>query len=108
MAHKVIALDVGTSAVRAAQVSLGASPTLLRFGQVALLPGAMRDGEVVDPEAVAAAIRRLWQELGLRDKRVHLGIASRRVLVRAVELPALPAADIRSALRLQLSDYVPF
>ena len=61
MAVRGIGLDIGTHAVRAAEMALGRGdqPTLNRFGQVALPLGAVRDGEVVDPPAVAAAIRRL-------------------------------------------------
>ena len=48
-------LDIGTSGVRAAELSLGKhGATLERFGQVALPPGAVRDGEVVDTDAVCA------------------------------------------------------
>ena len=40
-------LDIGTSGVRAAELSNGkGGATLERFGQVALPPGAVRDGEV--------------------------------------------------------------
>ena len=43
-----IGLDIGTSSVRAAQVSVSkGTPVLERFGQVALPPGVVRDGEVV-------------------------------------------------------------
>ena len=51
-------LDIGTSGVRAAELTLGkGSPTLERFGQVALPAGAVRDGEVIDSDAVAGAVR---------------------------------------------------
>jgi len=58
VAGKVVGLDIGTSGVRAAELSLGkGAATLERFGQVALPPGAVRDGEVVDTDTVAAAIK---------------------------------------------------
>ena len=42
-----IGLDIGTSSVRAAQVSLSkGGPVLERFGQVALPAGVVRDGEI--------------------------------------------------------------
>ena len=40
MARTVIGLDVGTAAVRAAELRFGrGTPTLVRFAQVALAPG---------------------------------------------------------------------
>lgn len=109
MVDKVIGVDIGTNAVRAAQVSLsGGSPRLLRFGQVALPPGAVREGEVADPALVAEALRRLWKEAGFSGRRCRVGMASARVIVRTVELPVLSDADTTSALGLQLPEFVPF
>lgn len=107
MADRVIGLDVGTDAVRVAEVALGRTPKLLRFGQVGLPPGAVREGEVADPDAVAFALRRLWKDVGLRQKSVRVGIASARVILRTVDVPRLSDSDTRSALALQLEDYVP-
>ena len=46
-----IGLDIGTSVVRAAELSFGRGGlTLEKFGQVVLPDGAVRDGEVVDVE----------------------------------------------------------
>ena len=60
MARRLIGLDIGTNAVRVAEIEAGDPPRLTSFGQVALPAGAMRDGEVVDPAAVTAAVQRLW------------------------------------------------
>ncbi len=77
MAGKVVGLDIGTSGVRAAELSLGkGSATLERFGQVALPPGAVRDGEVVDTDAVAAAIKQLWSQAKFSSKKVVVGVAN--------------------------------
>ena len=48
MAEKVIGLDVGTHAVRAVALTLGDRPRLDLIGQVALPPGAVHEGEVID------------------------------------------------------------
>ena len=107
MASTIIGLDVGTNAVRAAEISSGTPPVLRGFGQVGLPPGAVHEGEVVDVAAVADAIRKLWSATGFTSKTVRVGLASPRVIVRVVELPALSTADTRSALGLQLDEYVP-
>ena len=62
---QVVGLDIGTSAVRAAELEIGgAAPALVAFGQVGLPPGAIEDGEVQDRSAVADAITRLWENGG--------------------------------------------
>jgi len=108
MATRAVGLDVGTSAVRAVEVVLGREqPTMTRFGQVALPAGAVRDGEVADPPAVASAIRRLWKEVGFRTRQVIVGVGNQRVVVRQAELPEMSDEDLRSALQFQAEDLIP-
>lgn len=108
MPSRAIGLDVGTHAVRAAELTLGRdTATLQRFGQVVLPPGAVVDGEVVDAPTVAAAIRRLWAEVGFRNRNVVVGVANPRVVVRQAELPALSEEDLRSALQFEAQELIP-
>ncbi|MEY2475917.1 MAG: hypothetical protein QOG87_1232 [Actinomycetota bacterium] len=108
MAPRVIGLDIGSFAVRAAELDVGgAQPTLLRFGQVTLAPGAVVNGEVEDTEAVGAAIRRLWSESGFRSRQVVLGVANQKVIVRQAEVPAMSEEDMRSALRFEAQELIP-
>jgi type IV pilus assembly protein PilM len=104
----VVGLDIGTSGVRAAELTLGkGGPTLERFGQVALPAGAVRDGEVVEPETVAAALGQLWAQAGFRTRKVTVGVANQRVVVRQVELPWLPPSELRASLAFQVQDFIP-
>jgi type IV pilus assembly protein PilM len=108
VASKVVGLDLGTSGVRAAELTLGRSgATLERFGQVALAPGAVRDGEVVDPASVAAALKQLWVQAKFSTKKVVLGVANQKVVVRQVDLPWMPLDELRSSLSFQVQDHVP-
>ncbi|MDX6266239.1 MAG: type pilus assembly protein PilM [Frankiales bacterium] len=108
MASRVVGLDIGSSGVRAAELTLSkGAATLERFGQVALAPGAVRDGEVVDVDAVAGAIKQLWAQAKFSTKKVVIGVANQRVVVRQVDLPWLPTAELRKALAFQVQDYVP-
>jgi type IV pilus assembly protein PilM len=108
MAVRVAGLDIGTFAVRAAELSLdGERPTLTAFGQVALPPGAVVGGEVIDIEAVTEAIRRLWANGRFSTKKVRLGVSSQRVIVRQADLPAMSAEDLRSAIHFEAQDLIP-
>ena len=107
MARRLIGLDIGTNAVRVAEIEPGNPPRLTSFGQVALPVGAMRDGEVVDPTAVTAAIQRLWKELSLKKAPVRVGVATPRVLVRTVDLPTMSDDEMAGALRFQAQELIP-
>jgi type IV pilus assembly protein PilM len=103
-----VGLDIGTSGVRAAELTMGKGPaTLERFGQVALPVGAVRDGEVIDSDAVAAAIKQLWAQAKFSSRKVVVGVANQKVVVRQVDLPWLPVNELRQSLSFQVQDFIP-
>jgi type IV pilus assembly protein PilM len=109
MAVTSIGLDIGSSAVRAVQVTLGGRgpATLDRLGQVLLPVGAVRDGEIIDTGVVAEAVRTLWQRYGFKGRRVQLGLANQQVVVRQIDLPYLPDEELRRSLDFQAQDAIP-
>lgn len=108
MASNVVGLDIGSSGVRAAELAVGKGGlTLERFDQVALPPGAVRDGEVVDVAAVAEAVRQLWSQGRFSTKKVVLGVANQKVVVRQVDLPWMPRAELKKSLAFQVQDFIP-
>ena len=107
-AKDAIGLDIGSSGVRAAHVSLARRPfTLEGFGQVPLPQGAVRDGEIVDSAAVAQAISQLWKHVRFRGKRVVLGVANQNVVVRWIDLPFMEEQELRGAIQFQVQEYIP-
>jgi len=110
---RVVGLDVGTSAVRAAEVEFsGGGPgrghaTLARFAQVPLPPGSVQDAEVSQPETVATALKQLWRDGGFSSRDVVLGIGSQRVVVRDLELPFGPMTQLRASLPYQVQELLP-
>jgi type IV pilus assembly protein PilM len=106
--RSAIGLDIGTSGVRAAELSFGKGEvTLEKFGQVALPEGAVRDGEVVNSDAVAAAVKQLWAHTKFSSKKVIIGVANQKVIVRQVDLPWMPADELKKSLAFQVQDFVP-
>lgn len=104
----IVGLDVGTSAVRAAQVSSGRGGyALTAYGQIPLIQGSVVDGEIRDPGAVSEAISRLWKRSKLRSKKVVIGLANQRVVVRQVELPFLEEKELRSSIQFQVAEHIP-
>ena len=101
-----IGVDVGATAVRAAQLRLN-PPTLVRVAQVRLPQGAVENGEVRDAQAVGAALSELWSLGKFKGRQVHLGIGNQRVVVREVTLPWLPDKELRGSLPFQVQEYVP-
>jgi type IV pilus assembly protein PilM len=104
----VVGLDIGTSAVRAAEIELGGRPVLGAFSQVGLPPGTIVDGEVRDVTAVADALRRLWLNGRFNTHSVVVGIAGLRAITRELDLPWVPDDEVDSAVRFQSEEVIPF
>ena len=103
----VVGLDIQPGYATAVQVRTAGAITVDRAAGVALAPGLLRDGEVADVEALAEALRGLFQEHKL-GKRVRLGVASQRILTRTVDLPPLTdAKEISAAVRFHAQDHIP-
>lgn len=103
----VVGLDIEPGFVAAVQVRTGDGLAIERAAGLPLGPGIMRDGEVADPEALADALRELFGANKL-DKRVRLGVANQRIVVRTVDLPPLTdAKDITAAIRFQAQEHIP-
>src|ERR1700689_4817011 len=109
MAQLVVGLDIGTSAVRAAELDVSHSrPVLHTYGQVGLPPGSLVDGEIRDVSAVTEAIIKLWKNGQFSSKSVIVGIAGLRAITREIDLPFVPDNEIDSAVRFQSEEVIPF
>lgn len=90
----VVGLDIEPGRIVAAEVSVKGSVRLERAATIELPVGAVRDGEVVDVEAVTTALKQLWSDhKGLR-RDVRIGVANAKIVVRTLDLPPVtdPAA----------------
>jgi type IV pilus assembly protein PilM len=108
MARVRIGLDIGATAVRAAELSVRHfPPSLVRAAQIPLPPGAVSGGEVKDKAAVVEALQDLWRSGKFRGKEVLLGLANQRVVVREVSVPWLEPRELRQSLPFQVQESVP-
>ena len=107
-APSVVGLDVGSDHVRAAHLQPSSSGfTLTGYGRVNIPLGAVVEGEIVDTDAVASAIRELWKRAGIRSKDVAVGVSNQKVVVRLVDLPYMEQTELENAIQYQAQDYIP-
>jgi type IV pilus assembly protein PilM len=102
-----IGLDIGSTAVRAVELTGGDPPTVVKAAQVPLPAGAVENGEVKDPAVVTEALRELWERGGFKTKRVFMGVGNQRVVVREIALPSLPEKELRASLGFQVQEFIP-
>jgi type IV pilus assembly protein PilM len=101
-------LDIGTNTFRVAQVKpSGAGLALVTYDSIRVPMGAVAEGEIVDVDAVAHSIGQLWRKAGVGDKRVNIGVANQKVVVRHIELPFMEKSELAGAIQYQAQDFIP-
>ncbi len=73
-------------------------------GTVELDAGVVEHGEIVDVDRFAVALRALWAQAGFASRRVVLGLDARAAVIRRVEMPALPPAELAQAARYDIGE----
>lgn len=105
----VIGVDVGTSAVKIAQLDgEGKRPLLKAAGVVDLPAGVMDGGLCRDVKGLSALIRQALAAGGARGGDAVLAMGVPGLFVREVVFPPLSAEELREAVRWDSEKYVPF
>lgn len=95
----VIGLDLGSSVVKAVEITLeGPEPVVTGFGRVELPP----DGNV------AEAIATVFREGKFRSKRVVTAVSGQSVVVRYVPMMRMSESELHQAIRFESDKYLPF
>jgi type IV pilus assembly protein PilM len=102
----LVGLDIEAGSVAAAEVAVNGSAQVTASAIGALDPGSFHEGEILDPDRLAAALKSLFAEHKL-GKRVRLGIGNQRVVVRTVRLPAIEdPKEMEAAVRFRAQEQV--
>src|SRR3954454_4385608 len=86
--QSIVGLDIETGSIAATEVKASGSRAVSRTAIAPLDPGVVNEGEVLDAEALSAALKSLFTQNKL-GKAVRVGIANQRVVVRTMQLPLI-------------------
>jgi type IV pilus assembly protein PilM len=103
----LVGLEIEAGSIAAAEVRINGAAHLAATAIAPLAPGAFHDGEVADPAVLAETLRDLFAEHKL-SRRVRLGIANQRVVVRTLRLPAIDdPKELEAAVRFEAQERIP-
>jgi type IV pilus assembly protein PilM len=103
----VVGLDIQPGHVAAVQARVNGAITIKHAAAAALPADIVREGEVLDEGVLAETLRELFKDAGL-DRRVRLGVANQRTVLRTLDLPPVDdRKEIEAAVRFQAQDQVP-
>lgn len=103
----LVGLDIEAGSLAATEVAVNGVARVKASAIGPLEAGAFHEGEVLDPERLAGALKSLFAEHKL-CKRVRLGIGNQRVVVRTVRLPAIEdPKEMEAAVRFRAQEQMP-
>jgi type IV pilus assembly protein PilM len=106
-AADLVGLDIQPGFVAAVQARVNGSVVVEHAAAVPLAADTVRDGEVSDQTALTDALRELFAGSGL-NKRVRVGVANQRTVLRTLELPPVTdRKELAAAVGFQAQDQVP-
>jgi type IV pilus assembly protein PilM len=103
----IVGLAIEPGLVVAAKARLNDRVVVERAAFAPIGLDVVRDGEVNDVPALVEALSDLFKSSKL-ERRVRIGIANQRIMMRRIELPPLTdAGEIDQAVRFQAQDEIP-
>lgn len=107
-AKRSAGLEIDTGTARAVELTgKPGSPHLASLGSVPLPDGAVKEGMVIQPEQVGAALKQLWSQSGLRERKVLLGVSNQGVLVRYITIPKVSPDKMKNVILYQAQEQLP-
>jgi type IV pilus assembly protein PilM len=103
----LVGLEIEPGQLIAVQSRLNGHVVVERAAGTPIAANLVRDGEVTDVDALSAALAELFDGSGL-DRRVRIGIANQRIVMRQIELPPITdAKELDSAVHFQAQNEIP-
>jgi type IV pilus assembly protein PilM len=103
----VVGLDIQPGLIAAVKARVNGSILAERAAALPIGSDAVREGEVVDRDALSEALRELFAD-GRLGKRVRIGVANQRVVMRTLEMPPVTdRKELAAAVSFQAQDQVP-
>ena len=107
--NQLVGLDVGSHSIKLVEIDHSKKgPILKNFGIACLPVNAIVEGSIKEPEIVSSAIKNLYKNLKVKNKRVATSISGYSVIVKKIDLPEKQDTDLESAIQEVAEQYIPF
>lgn len=104
----ILGLDIGSHSIKLIEIGTsGGVPQLLAAGSIPTPPKALQSSLEADHQAVAMAIKQLIKETGAKSTSVVIALPESQVFTRVIEVPALSARELSSAISWEAEQYIP-
>ena len=103
-----IGVEIGTSAIKVVALRAGLPPSLQHAVMVPTPIGSMRDGLVVEPQAVATELRNLLAEHHITTRYAVTAVPNQSAVTRNILVPRMDRKDLQEAIKWEAERYIPY
>ena len=103
-----IGVEIGTSAIKVVVLKAGSPPILQHALTVPTPIGSMRDGLVVEPQAVAAELKNLLAQHRITTKQAVTAVPNQSAVTRNIMVPRMERRELQEAIRWEAERYIPY
>jgi type IV pilus assembly protein PilM len=105
----LVGLDIGSSSVKAIQLSHSKNGyEVVGFSRHLLGPDTIVDGAIADAGAVSEAIKLAFAAGGFKAKQVATSVSGHSVIVKRVNLPVDSPDEVEGSIQFGADEYIPF
>ncbi|MDY6823152.1 MAG: type IV pilus assembly protein PilM [Thermodesulfobacteriota bacterium] len=105
----LVGLDIGSSVLKVAEVSVTSSGRhLLRFGSLELPTEAISEDGIKEPERVAEAIKELFALYNIKEDRVAISVGGYSVIVKKIHVQNMNEEQLQNIIASEAEQYIPF
>jgi|GEM_PF-1092330 len=103
-----IGIDFGAGSLKLAQIRWTRSgPRLENYAIVPLPPGTMDEGVIKEPSLVGDVLKAVMAEMAVSQPMVGTSVGGPSVLMRYINLPKVPAEEMRAAMKFEAPQHLP-
>ncbi|GGL04146.1 type IV pilus assembly protein PilM [Deinococcus radiotolerans] len=103
-----LGVEIGTSAIKVVALRPGAPPSLQHAVMVPTPIGSMRDGLVVEPQAVATELKNLLAEHRITNRFAVTSVPNQVAVTRNIMVPKMDRKDLQEAIKWEAERYIPY
>ncbi|GGM10728.1 type IV pilus assembly protein PilM [Deinococcus aerophilus] len=103
-----LGVEIGTSAIKVVVLKAGAPPSLQHAVMTPTPVGSMRDGMVIEPQAVATALKGLLAEHRITTRYAVTAVPNQSAVTRNIMVPKMDRKDLQEAIKWEAERYIPY
>ncbi|WP_424951600.1 type IV pilus assembly protein PilM [Deinococcus sp.] len=103
-----IGVEIGTSAIKVVVLKPGSPPILQHAVTIPTPIGSMRDGLVVEPQAVATELKNLLAQHRITTRQAVTAVPNQSAVTRNIMVPRMERKELQDAIKWEAERYIPY